>query len=66
MDERNETRAMVHGAVVGAALGALIVWGYRRLRGRTVPYTRKPVKMEGIVRLGSTVVQLLRQLAELA
>lgn len=65
MDGLEERRAIVYGALLGAALGALGAWGWRRMRTRAVARPRRPVRVEGIVRLGTTVMQLLRQLSEL-
>ena len=74
METQKDTRWLVVGSVMGAALGALGVWAYlrwgrefatRRKDTHREPVERPKVKVRDILDLGMLALRLVRQLVQL-
>lgn len=65
----DETRYVAGGAAVGAIVGALAAWAYRRYLGPArpagQPEARVPLDRSKVLRLGWAVIALVRQVLEL-
>jgi len=65
MRDRDQARAVLWGAVLGALFGSLAAVLYRRSRRQGRATGAKPIRTQQLVRLGAAVVAVLRQFAEL-
>jgi len=65
MRDKGQMRAIVLGAVLGAVFGSLGAVLYRRSRRRGGTAVTKPIRPQQLVRLGTAMVAVLRQFAEL-
>jgi len=65
MRDEGEKRAIFWGAVIGAASGSLLAVLYRRWMRQRQAEGTKPIKTGQMVRLGMSVLSLLRQLLEM-
>ena len=68
---KNDSRYIVGGAAIGAVLGALVGWLLGRKGGKRLPdgslAVRNQAKIESgqLMRLGSLIVSLIRQIIDL-
>ena len=74
METQKDTRWLVVGSAMGAALGALGVWAYlrwgrefatRRKNTQKEPVERPEVKVRDLLDLGMLVLRLVRQVVQL-
>ncbi len=65
MLNEGDRRAILLGALFGAASGSLLALLYRRWSRQRAPGERTPIKAGQVMRLGVALMPALRQLAEL-
>jgi len=65
MPNQTEKRAMLLGAVIGAVCGAAIGLLFQRWRASHPAGERKRIRAGQVLRLGSAIAAVVRQVAEL-
>jgi hypothetical protein len=65
MRDEREKRAILWGAIIGAVSGSLLAVLYRRWTRQRRTQGAKPIQTGQVVRLGMSLVSVLRQFLEL-
>jgi predicted membrane protein len=65
MLDRGEKRAILWGALIGAASGSLLAVLYRRWRRQRHTEGTRPIKTREVIRLGVSLASVMRQFLQL-
>lgn len=65
MKDKGEGRAILLGAIVGAASGSVLALLYRRWSRQRQAEGAKPIQTRQVIRLGAVLMPVIRQFLEL-
>lgn len=65
MRDKGEGRAILLGAIVGAASGSVLALLYRRWSRQRQAEGAKPIQTRQVIRLGAVLMPVIRQFLEL-
>ena len=65
MKDKGEGRAILLGAIIGAASGSVLALLYRRWSRQRQAEGAKPIQSRQVIRLGTALMPVIRQFLEL-